>query len=39
MLWAESFRNKEITTLKNNNKTNKKQTKTYETGTFHASSL
>ena len=29
MLWAESFRDKEITTLKRN----------YETGTFHASSL
>ena len=29
MLWAESFRDKEITTLRKN----------YETGTFHASSL
>ena len=29
MLWAESFRDKEITTLR----------KKYETGTFHASSL
>ena len=29
MLWAESFRNKEITTLRKN----------YETGTVHASSL
>ena len=30
MLWAESFRDKEITTLRKNK---------YETGTFHASSL
>ena len=29
MLWADSFRDKEITTLRKN----------YETGTFHASSL
>ena len=29
VLWAESFRDKEITTLRKN----------YETGTFHASSL
>ena len=29
MLWAESFRDKEITTFRKN----------YETGTFHASSL